>query len=250
MKSASAVVREDATTDPVLQVYLLGSVDFDSAQTLQRHLVYEVGGNRSSAALILCEHPPLITIGRHGSWAHVLCGPEERMARRWPVRWVNRGGGCLLHLPGQLAIYPILALDQLQLGLETYLDALRRVVASLLADFRIRSETRPWHAGLSVGDRPIAEIGVAVRSWVTYYGVTLNVNPDLETLRFVQSGGPECGRMTSIARERRSPLRPALVRERFLEHFTSQFQFARTSLFSNHSLLRRKAPRDAVATSS
>src|SRR5262249_29899567 len=161
--------------------------DFESALALQRHLVYEVSGNRNSAALILCEHSPLITIGRQGSWAHVLCGPEERRARRWPVRWVNRGGGCFLHLPGQLAIYPILRLDRLQLGLEAYLDLLRRALVSVLVDFGIRAETREGHPGLTIGDRPIAEIGVAVRDWVAYYGAVLNVNPDLEALRLVQS---------------------------------------------------------------
>src|SRR6516164_9878196 len=121
--------------DAALQVYLLGSVDFDTALALQRRLVFEVSGNRNSAALILCEHPPLITVGRHGSWAHILCGSEERRARRWSVRWVNRGGGCLLHLPGQLAIYPILALDRLDLGVQAYLDRLHTLVAAVLADF-------------------------------------------------------------------------------------------------------------------
>ena len=104
-------------TDSALQVYLLGTVDFEAALTLQRRLVYQISGERSLAALILCEHPPLITVGRKGSRAHILCGPEELCARRWPIRWVNRGGGCLLHLPGQLAVYPILPLDRLgQIG--------------------------------------------------------------------------------------------------------------------------------------
>src|SRR5260370_23989127 len=79
--------------DIALQVYLLGPVDFEAALALQRLLVYQVAGDRSCAALLLCEHPPLITVGREGSRAHVLCEAEELRARRWPVRWVNRGGG-------------------------------------------------------------------------------------------------------------------------------------------------------------
>src|SRR5947209_1811229 len=96
-----------------LQVYLLGEVEFEAALALQRRLVYELGGDRTGGALVLCEHPPLLTIGRQGSWGHVLCSAEERAARRWPVRWVNRGSGCLLHVPGQLALYAVLPLDQL-----------------------------------------------------------------------------------------------------------------------------------------
>src|SRR5262249_23497299 len=152
-----------------LQVYLLGLVDFEAALHLQRRLVYEISGDRDSAALILCEHPPIITVGRQGSRAHILMEPEELRLRGWPLRWVNRGGGCLLHVPGQLAIYPILALDRLGLGLRAYVERLQKVVIALLDDFSIRGETRPDQTGVWVRSRPILGAGVAVRDWVTYY---------------------------------------------------------------------------------
>jgi lipoyl(octanoyl) transferase len=237
----------DTASDIALQVYLLGPVEFDAALALQRLLVYQVAGDRASAALVLCEHPPLITVGRHGSRSHIHYEPEELHALRWPVRWVNRGGGCLLHLPGQLAVYPILPLDRLGLGLQAYLDALRDVLAALLADFGIEAAGRPDRPGVWAGPRPIAAVGVAVRQWVTYYGAALNVNPDLVPFRRVHCLGPAEEPMTSLERERRGPLRPSLVRERLLEHFTARFPFARTALFSDHPALQRRAPSDAVA---
>jgi lipoyl(octanoyl) transferase len=233
-----------------LQVYLLGSVDFEAALAFQRRLVYQVSGDRRGAALILCEHPPLITVGRQGSRAHLLCEPEELRARRWRVRWVNRGGGCLLHLPGQLAVYPVLALDRLGLGLQEYLDRLQAVVVATLDDFSVRGETRPGQPGVWVGDRLIAGLGVAVRDWVAYYGLALNVHPDLEPFRRVRCGGPDAEPMTSLERERRGPLRPSLVRQRLLEHFAARFGFARTALFFDHPSLSRRAPSDALATPS
>jgi lipoyl(octanoyl) transferase len=238
------------SADPALQVYLFGLVEFDAALSLQRQLVYETSGDRTSAALIICEHPPLITVGRHGSWAHILCGPEERRARRWRVRWVSRGGGCLLHLPGQLAIYPILPLDRLGLGLGAYLTSLRQVLLSLLADFSIRGETTAEQSGITVAGRPIAELGAAVRQWISYHGAVLNVNPDLEALAFVRSSAPRSGKVTSIARERHGALRLSLVRERLVEHFAAHFGFGRTSLFFDHPVLRPRVRRDALATSS
>src|SRR5437764_98261 len=57
---------------PALHVYLLGLVDFEAALRVQRHLVYHVSGERDEGALVLCEHPPLITVGRQGSHAHIL----------------------------------------------------------------------------------------------------------------------------------------------------------------------------------
>ncbi len=236
-----------ATADAVLQAYLLGVVDFEAALTLQRLLVYQVAGDRNRAALLLCEHGPLVTVGRHGSRAHILYEPEELRARRWPIRWVNHGGGCLLHLPGQLAIYPILPLDRLGLGLHAYLERLQQVIVDVLGDFSVRAEARPDRAGVWVGGRPIAAVGVAVRHWVSYFGAVLNVNPDLCPFRRIRCVGPAEEPMTSLACERRGSVRPALVRERFLEHFAARFRFERTSLFFNHPTLPQRAPSSAVA---
>ncbi len=247
MNPASPHFRPSPATGPLLQVYLLGSVDFDAALGLQRRLVYQVAGDRDTAALILCEHPPLITVGRSGSRAHILWEPDELKARRWSVRWVNRGGGCLLHLPGQLAIYPILPLDRFGLGLQAYLGRLQQTLVDLLDDFNITAQTRAGKAGLWVNARPIAEVGVAVRHWISYFGAVLNVHPDLELFRSLRTGEPGDGPMTSLVRERNAPLRPALVRERLLERFTRRFPCARVSLFFSHPSLGRKAPTDAVA---
>jgi lipoyl(octanoyl) transferase len=225
------------SSDHALRVFLLGSVHFEDALRLQRALAYQVAGDRRSAALILCEHPPLITVGRHGGPAQLPDGPEELRARRWSVRWVNRGGGCWLHAPGQLAIYPIVPLDRLGLGLAAYLDRLHQIIAALLDDFSIRCQTRPGQAGLWVGNRPIAGVGVAVWNWVAYFGVTLNVNPDLALFRLVRGVDPSDGPMTSLERERRGPLSMALVRQRLLEHFGAAFLFQSPALFFGHPLL-------------
>jgi lipoyl(octanoyl) transferase len=238
-----------ATADSTLQAYLLGPVPFESALAFQRRLVYETVGDPRRSVLVLCEHPPLITVGRQGSWAH-LGEPDELRARRWPVRWVNRGGGCFLHLPGQLAIYPVLSLPHHGLGLRDFLTRLQNTLIALLDDFSIRGHTRGGQPGVWVGDRLIAGLGVAVRDWVTYYGAVFNVNPDLAPFRLIRCGGAHEAPMTSLERERRGPLRPSLVRERFLEHFTTQFGFAHTSLFLDHPALGRKAHPHALATSS
>src|SRR5205823_4765765 len=93
-------------TPTVLNAYLLGTVPFEMALRLQRHLVYRVSGDRGQGCVVLCEHPPLLTVGRQGNLAGLRCDPEELRRRGWAVRWVNRGGGCLLHAPGQLAVHP------------------------------------------------------------------------------------------------------------------------------------------------
>ena len=69
--------------------------------SLQDRLVFELS-NRSDTqgGLLMCEHPPLITVGREGSREHILASPQELISRELDVRWLNRGGGCLVHAPG------------------------------------------------------------------------------------------------------------------------------------------------------
>ncbi|HEY1378669.1 MAG TPA: lipoyl(octanoyl) transferase LipB [Gemmataceae bacterium] len=239
-----------ATADPILQVYLLGAVDFDDMLRCQRRLVYEASGDRSRAVLILCEHAPLISVGREGSRDHIDFEPHELAARQWPVRWVNRGGGCLLHLPGQLAVYPILALDRLGLDLRGYLDRLHSVLVDVVTKMEVPAVVRPGQPGVWANGRLLAHVGVAVREWVTYFGAGLNVHPDLGPFRQVAVAGPGEPPMTSLVREHHEPVRDAAVRQRLVEVFAKRFGFARTSLFHTHPALTRSAPSDAVASGS
>jgi lipoyl(octanoyl) transferase len=243
MEPLLPLLKTTSESGPLLRVYLLGQVDFDRALALQRALVHQAAQDPETAALIICEHSPLITVGRQGNPAQIRFSREELQARRWPVRYVNRGGGCWLHMPGQLALYAILPLPRHGLGVRTYLQRLQQVLIDALGDFSVRGHTRPDQVGVWVGSRLIGGVGVAVRDWVTYFGLTFNVNPDLLPFRSVQVSSANDRPMTSLERERHGPLRPALVRERLLEHFAARFFFQRMALFFNHPVLDRPALR-------
>lgn len=226
---------ENGHPDLTLRVYLLGTVNFQEVLQLQRRLVYEVSGDRSQAALVLCQHVPVITVGRHGSRTHILCEPGELRARQWQVHWVNRGGGVFLHVPGQLVLYPILPLDQLGLTPPEYLARLHQVMQGLLADFGISTEPLPEYLGLRCDGRLIAAVGAAVRGWVTSFGGLVNVSPALEPFRLVRSDPtPARAPMTTLERERHGPVSPTLVRERLIAHFATTFGFSDTVIFTGH----------------
>jgi lipoyl(octanoyl) transferase len=233
----------------VLHAYLLGRLDFDTWLALQRHLVFEVSLDRSIGALVLCEHPHTITVGREGSAGHILIESEELQPLGWPVRWINRGGGCLLHSPGQMAAYPILALDWLGMNVQQYLDKLHETIRATLTGLDVPAEVRLPTAGLWAGDRRIAHVGIAVTDWIAYHGFSINVETNLKLFRHVRCDGDERP-MTSIQRERRTPVRPSTVRQRLLAEFLEQFGFDRVSIFHEHSFLTTKVPSHAVATRS
>src|SRR4051812_21365154 len=135
---------------PPLEVYMLGLVDFEEVQQLQRRLVYELG-ERGGASLVLCEHPPTISVGRSGSRAHIVPDDDELRSLGIRVYWVNRGGGCILHLPGQLAAYVVLPLAPFGLDLGRYLEGLHAAVVGLLDEFELRGATQPGVGGVFLG---------------------------------------------------------------------------------------------------
>jgi lipoyl(octanoyl) transferase len=87
-------------------------LDWDTLLAVQRRLVFEVSGDAALATVIVCEHPPSITMGRLASRVHVRPSPEQLAERDWPLHWLPRGGGCWLHVPGQVACYVILPLAE------------------------------------------------------------------------------------------------------------------------------------------
>jgi lipoyl(octanoyl) transferase len=220
-----------------LHVYALGCVDFDALLAFQRRLQYEISEERTHAALILCEHPSLISVGRRGSRSHIRLEADELHLRGWPIRWVNRGGGCILHGPGQLALYPILPLDHLQLGIAQYLHTINLALADLLGEFSLHADIATSETGVRIGPRLVAALGVTVRNWITGYGAYLNVYPPLghyaDVATDLETGLP----MTSLERERKGRVRPALVRQRLIEHFQARFGFERCVFFSDHPAL-------------
>ena len=223
----------DYTPPRPLAAYLLGSLEFDALLALQRRLVYDIAGDRDTAALVLCDHPLGITVGREGSRAHIRPNAAELSTRGWPVRWVGRGGGVMLHLPGQVACYPIFALDALNLTAGRYVAELQAVAVDLLREFAVEGTPEPERPGVRANGRRIAHVGVAIHNAVSCFGLVVNVNPDLAPFRDVRCDGDSVP-MTSLQRESAHRVRVSGVRQRLVELIAARFGFDRVSVFHNH----------------
>lgn len=221
------------------EVHLLGMVDFESCLFLQERLVYDISGRDDChGALLVCEHPPLVTVGREGSSEHILCGPEELAARQLGVRWLNRGGGCLVHLPGQLALYPILPLARLELGLADFRRALEQAVIDLCREMRIAAQRQESEPGVWGRSGQLAHLGLSVKSWVSYNGLFVNVCPAMDWMRLVRTS-PQGGRLSCLAAERVRPVAMSAARESLIRNVAARCGYGRYHLYTGHPLLRR-----------
>ncbi|MCS6866985.1 MAG: hypothetical protein RMJ56_07655 [Gemmataceae bacterium] len=215
-----------------LTAYLLGRLDFETLNALQRRLIYEVSGDRDRGAVIVCDHPVGITIGREGSAAHVRPSAEQLALRGWPVRWVARGGGTMLHLPGQVTCYPIVALDALRLTAGRFVQELLALAVDLLGEFGLTGTPDYERPGVRVAGRRLVHVGVAIRRGVTGFGLIVNVDPDLAPFWDVRCDGDPMP-MTSLARESPHRVRRTTVRQRLVELLAHRFGFDRLSVFHN-----------------
>lgn len=219
-----------------LRVYMLGTLPYELFQTLQRRLVYEISGDPELASLVICEHPPVITIGRSGTRQHVRYSTEELIAREWRIRYVARGGGVMLHGPGQIGLYPILPITHLGRTPGQYLAELMQVVVDVIRSLGLNATIDRENPGLKIGDRRVAHAGIAIRSGVSSYGMILNAGPDLELYDRIDCDGDRQP-MTSLERELPHRVRIASLRIALANAVAERFGYSRQSVFHSHNIL-------------
>ena len=172
--------------------------------------------------LIFTEHNPVFTIGsRTGAASNLLWNEQTLKDKGIQIHKINRGGDITYHGPGQLVIYPIIQLNNRDLLV--YLRKLETVIIRVLKTFDIEASTRERKTGIWIDDRKICAIGIAVKSWITYHGLALNINPDLDHFQGIIPCGITDGSVTSMQKEI-SPLpEKKLIKERFVVEFESIF---------------------------
>jgi lipoyl(octanoyl) transferase len=183
----------------------LGLTPYREAWDLQRSLAAAVGQVAMPEAIVLLEHPPVVTLGRRTEVdeLHLPAGAEVEVVE------TDRGGKSTYHGPGQLVCYPILDLTRHGTDVKRYCRDLEEALIRTLAQFgleatRIEGLTGIW---LERPPRKIASIGIHVAKWITTHGYALNV--DLDPAPFTQwitACGLEDAQFTTIARELGRPV--------------------------------------------
>jgi lipoyl(octanoyl) transferase len=166
----------------------------DALKAMERR-VAGIETGESSELIWLLEHPPLYTAG--------TSAPEsELLDPAFPVYQAGRGGRFTYHGPGQRVVYVLCDLRERGRDLRAYVRRLEEWIICVLGEFGIQGERRGGRVGIWVDhkgrEEKIAAIGVRIRRWIAYHGLSFNVNPDLSHYKgIVPCGLPDFG-ITSL----------------------------------------------------
>lgn len=176
--------------------HLPGLADYAETLAAMEARAAAIAAGDAAEAIWLLEHPPLYTAGTSAKPAD-LVAPD-----RFPVHPVGRGGQYTYHGPGQRVVYVMLNVKARGADVRCFVRALENWVIAALAEFNIKGEIRPGRVGVWVArpDKPrladgsmaedkIAAIGIKIRKWVSFHGISINVEPDLDHF----SGIVPCG---------------------------------------------------------
>jgi lipoyl(octanoyl) transferase len=241
-----------------LVIEWLGRMPYREAWQRQRSLVVARDANQVADTLLLVEHEPVLTLGRHASDEHVLTSPAELERRGIEVIRVERGGEVTYHGPGQLVAYPIVRLRDRGILLRPLVRALESAMADVAKCYGLEAAARPGYPGVWVdpsGPRPrkLGALGLRVERGITFHGVALNVSTRLADFALIDPCGMAGLDVTSIARElgwQGQAAEPSTVAvkdaaERFGEAFRSRLREAEAE--SEGLLPTAPAPPQAAA---
>ena len=164
-----------------------GLTEYEAAVAFMEARAGEIAAGTAGELIWLVEHPALYTAGTSAQ-PRDLVDPD-----RFPVFETRRGGQYTYHGPGQRVVYVMLDLNRRGRDVRVFVKRLEAWVIAALAEFNVTGEIRPGRVGVWV-QRPakpslpdgsrredkIAAIGIRLRKWVSFHGISINVDPDLD----------------------------------------------------------------------
>jgi lipoyl(octanoyl) transferase len=181
---------------------------------------------------LLCEHPPVYTLGRNGNRSNILISEQELHKQQIDFYHINRGGDITFHGPGQIVGYPILDLEKFYTDISRYIFEIEEVIIRTLADFNItgersKGETGVWIEPQTAGRaRKICAIGIRCSRWITMHGFALNVNTDLDYFNHIIPCGIAHKKVTSMQKELSATIDIEMVKNKILHHLQDVFNIS------------------------
>ena len=222
LEQSTTEIRESKFVNS-LRIIDCGLADYREILQLQLQMQEKRRLGEIQNTVLIVEHPPVITLGARQSANILLANRDDLTQKHIDVVNIRRGGGTTAHNPGQLVFYPILNLQELNLGISEYIRKLESIGVELLEQSGVHAERKKGLPGLWVGLNKIASIGVRVSKFITYHGMAINIKNDLSIFEFITPCGLDGVEMTSLLKQTGKHCSMRLAKERLSQLLIRHF---------------------------
>lgn len=200
-----------------------GLINYASAEAHQDKL-HERCQTTGDGAILLLEHPPTITFGKNASSINMLSSKDRLKNLGIEVHYTDRGGEVTAHEPGQLVVYPILPITQLNLTPKRYVCLLEQTIIDSLADIGISATRHSVNPGIWVENKKICAVGIRIKNRITKHGIALNISNSLNTFNHIVPCGLKNFFVTSIEEELKQKTDFETIKNSVLDKLTTHLQ--------------------------
>ncbi len=182
-----------------LNILSLGRCKYENTLAVQHDILEKRQKGKISDTLIIVEHPPVITLGRHAVQSNIVASEEYLNSQGVSVYQTDRGGDVTYHGYGQIVGYPIVNLRDKKTGIKKFVGNIENTFIDLLKnEFGIKAGKNDEHTGVWVGDEKIVAIGLSIKQRVTMHGFAFNVNTNLDHFKLIVPCGIVDKGVTSV----------------------------------------------------
>jgi lipoate-protein ligase B len=211
----------------ILSFIDLGLCEYRQTLAKQKELWHKRVNNEIPDTLILTEHPPVFTIGKHGKKENLLISENMLANQNIQLYRIERGGDITFHGPGQLIGYPIFMIAEPLVGVRQFIHKIEKVLCIALQKFGISATARHPYIGVWTDNAKIASIGIAISKRVSFHGFALNVTTDLSYFNLINPCGMKEIKMTSMEQ--------VLQKKVSMESVKTEMKIEFSKLFSLHA---------------
>lgn len=210
----------------------LGIMEYKRALELQiKTLESKIDQSLSQDRIFFVEHPPVFTLGKRGGEENLTVSREFLNTRGIDLVQTDRGGNITYHGPGQAVLYPIVDLEAKRMGVKDFVWGLEEIMKQTARDFNIEAGRDSLNHGLWVDRSKIGSVGLCIKKGISFHGLAMNINLDLEPFSWMNPCGLSHISVTSVQKELQKAGNPLSgpvmnqVKAAFKTHFASVLNY-------------------------
>ncbi|RLC06074.1 MAG: lipoyl(octanoyl) transferase [Deltaproteobacteria bacterium] len=216
----------------------LGLLEYNRALDFQVQIVQsKIDRTILKDRILFVEHPCVFTLGKRGGEENLSVSKKFLDLKNIDLIQTNRGGNITYHCPGQAVMYPIVDLEKNKIGVKDFVHGLEEIMKLTAMDFNIDADRNSKNHGIWINNSKIGSVGISIKRGISFHGLAMNINPDLEPFSWINPCGLTDISITSIEKEIKKnttnnfdlsdyPISMDRIKHAFINHFSSVFNYS------------------------